>query len=134
MAGVAGYAAARRVSVDDLRGLEPREQAAAMIRLMDAPQLLDQSRVDDVLALTAVRTANLQAQIDYVARPFGGHLTYVRTAGSETADGRFPGLDYWSALADGGVTVHHVGGSHGTILNEPYVHDLAAAIRAIDER
>jgi len=128
VAGVAGYAAARKVDVGDLRGLEPREQAATMIRLMDAPQLLDETRVDDLLALTAVRTANLQAQIDYVARPYGGHLTYFCTAGSETADGRFPGLDYWSALAGGGVTVHHVGGSHGTILNEPYVHELAAAI------
>ncbi|HYH79351.1 MAG TPA: AMP-binding protein, partial [Longimicrobium sp.] len=133
VAGVAGYAAARKVKVDDLRGLEPREQAAAMIRLMDAPQLLDETRVDDILGLTAVRAANLQAQVDYVARPYGGHLTYFRTAGSETADRRFPGLDYWSALAGGGVTVHHVGGSHGTILNEPYVNELAAAILALDD-
>jgi amino acid adenylation domain-containing protein len=132
VAGLAGYAAARRVNVDDLRGLEPREQAAAMIRLMDAPRLLDETRVDDVLALTALRRANLQAQIDYVARPYGGHLTYVCTAGSETPDGRFPGVEFWSALAGGGTTVHRVGGSHGTILHEPHVNDLAAAILAMD--
>jgi len=131
VAGVAGYAAARRVNVDDLRGLEPREQAAAMIRLMDAPHLLDETRVDDILALTVLRRANLQAQIDYQPRPIAGHLTYFSTEGSKTADGRYPGQEYWSALAGGGTTVHRVGGSHGTILQEPYVNTLTAAIRAL---
>ncbi|HET7232303.1 MAG TPA: amino acid adenylation domain-containing protein [Longimicrobium sp.] len=133
VAGLAGYAAAGRVNVDDLRGLEPREQAAAMIRLMNAPQLLDETRVDDVLALTALRASNLQAQIDYAVGPYGGHLTYFTTEGSKAADGRYPGLEFWSALAGGGTTVHRVGGSHGTILNEPYSNVLAAAILALGD-
>jgi thioesterase domain-containing protein/aryl carrier-like protein len=128
VAGVAGYAAARKVNVDDIRGLEPREQAATMIRLMDAPHLLDESRADDLVALTELRRANLQAQIDYQPRPIAGALTYFTTEGSKTADGRYPGKDYWSALAGGGTTVHRVGGSHGTILDEPYVNTLAKAI------
>ncbi|HET7461434.1 MAG TPA: amino acid adenylation domain-containing protein, partial [Longimicrobium sp.] len=130
VAGLAGYAAARRVTVDEIRAPEPREMAARMIRLMDAPRLLDESRVDDVVALTELRRANLQAQIDYQVGPYPGHLTYFCTEGSKSADGRYPSLEYWSALAQGGTTVHHVGGSHGTILHEPYVNTLSAAILA----
>jgi thioesterase domain-containing protein len=34
---------------------------------------------------------------------------------------REPGLEFWSALAAGGLTVHRVTGSHGTILHQPHV-------------
>jgi thioesterase domain-containing protein len=128
VAGLAGHAAAARVDVDELRGLEGREQALAMLRKMDLPRLLPESRVDDVLALTAVRAANLQAQAAYRARPYPGHLTYFRTAGSDDAAGKSPGLEFWSALAQGGVTAHRVAGSHGTILQDPYVRELARVI------
>ena len=128
VAGLAGHAAASRVDVNDLRGLEPREQALTMLRKMDAPRILPESRVDDVLALTSVRAANLKAQAAYRPRAYDGHLTYFRTAGSEAADGSAPGLEFWRALARGGTTVHRVAGSHGTILQPPYVHDLARAI------
>ena len=118
------------MDVEELRGLEPREQALAMLRRMDAPDLLPESRVDDVLALTVVRAANLQAQAAYAPRPYPGRLTYFRTAGSETAAGHSPGLDFWSALALGGTDVHRVGGTHGTILHDPYVRELAEVILA----
>ncbi|HEX8694599.1 MAG TPA: amino acid adenylation domain-containing protein [Longimicrobium sp.] len=130
VAGLAGHAAAARVDVDELRGLEGREQALAMLRKMDLPRLLPESRVDDVLALTAIRAANLQAQAAYRPRPYPGRLTYFRTAGSDDARGGSPGLEFWGALAEGGVTAHRVAGSHGTILQEPYVRELARAILA----
>ncbi|MDB4947506.1 MAG: Amino acid adenylation protein [Gemmatimonadetes bacterium] len=130
VAGLAGYAAASRVDVATLRGLEPRAQALAMIRGLDLPHLLPESRVDDVLALTTVRAANLRAQTSYVARPYVGRLTYIRTAGSETAPGLSPGLAFWSALALGGTASHRVDGSHGTILQEPHVQNVAAALLA----
>jgi thioesterase domain-containing protein/acyl carrier protein len=130
VAGLAGHAVAARVDVEELRGMEEREAAIAMLRKMDAPRLLGESRVDDVLALTAVRGANLRAQAAYEPRPYRGHLTYFRTAGSDDARGESPGLEFWSALAPGGTTVHRVAGSHGTILNPPFVYDLARAILA----
>ncbi len=130
VAGLAGHAAASRVDVDELRGLEGREQALAMLRKMDAPRLLPESRVDDVLALTAIRAANLQAQAKYHPQPWHGPLTYFRTAGSDDARGEHPGFRFWSALARGGATAHRVAGSHGTILQEPYVRELARVIRA----
>ena len=127
VAGLAGHAAASRVDVNELRGLEGREQALAMLRKMDLPRLFPESRVDDVLALTAVRAANLQAQAAYRPRPYPGPLTYFRTAGSDDAGGRSPGLEFWGALARG-VTAHRVAGSHGTILQDPYVRELARVI------
>ncbi|HEU0055325.1 MAG TPA: alpha/beta fold hydrolase, partial [Longimicrobium sp.] len=134
VAGLAGHAAAARVDVATLRGLEPREQVLAMIRGMDLPQLFPESRADDVLALTAVRAANLRAQAVHVPGEYGGHLTYFRTAGSDDADGNSPGTEYWSSLARGGTTVHAVGGTHGTILHEPYVQVLAAGILEVGKK
>ncbi|MFL5385764.1 MAG: amino acid adenylation domain-containing protein [Longimicrobiaceae bacterium] len=128
VAGLAGHAAASRVDVNELRGLEGREQALAMLRKMDLPRLFPESRVDDVLALTSVRAANLQAQAAYRPRPYPGHLTYFRTAGSDDAEGRSRGLEFWGALARGGVTAHRVAGSHGTILQDPFVRELAHVI------
>jgi thioesterase domain-containing protein len=130
VAGLAGHAAASRVDVEELRGLEGRELALAMLRKMDAPRLLPESRVDDVLALTTVRAANLQAQARYQPQPYRGHLTYFRTAGSDDAQGEHHGFRFWSELARGGATAHRVAGSHGTILQEPYVRELARVIRA----
>jgi amino acid adenylation domain-containing protein len=134
VAGLAGFSAASRVDVATLRGLPPREQALAMIRGLRLPQLLPESRVDDVLALTAVRAANLRSQAAYQPRPYGGRLTYFLTAGSENGPGRSPGLEFWGALARGGVASHRVGGTHGTILQEPHVQHLAAALLAVDAR
>jgi len=127
VAGLAGHAAAARVDVNELRGLEGRELALAMLRKMDLPRLFPESRVDQVLTLTTVRAANLQAQAAYRPRPYPGPLTYFRTAGSDDAQGRSPGLDFWGGLA-GGVTAHRVAGSHGTILQRPYVAELARVI------
>jgi thioesterase domain-containing protein len=127
VAGLVGHGPAGRVDVETLRGLPPREMALAMVRGVAVPQLLGESRVDDVLALTRVRAANMEAQLAYQPAPYPGHLTYFSTPSSAT-EGAPSGLEYWSALARGGTTEHPVGGSHGTILQEPYVHTLAQAI------
>jgi amino acid adenylation domain-containing protein len=128
VAGLGGHAAASRVDVEELRGLEGRELVLTMLRKMDLPLMFPESRVDQVLALTTVRAANLKAQAAYQPRPYPGHLTYFRTAGSDDAQGRSPGLEYWGGLAQGGVTAHKVAGSHGTILQSPYVRELARVI------
>ncbi|HEX7241350.1 MAG TPA: thioesterase domain-containing protein, partial [Longimicrobiaceae bacterium] len=130
VAGVAGWAAASRVDVDRLRGLEPREAVLEMVRGMEAPHLLGEGRVDEVLALIAVRAANVRAQEGYRPGRYPGRLTYFRTVGSGHADAHAPGLAFWSALADGGATTHAVTGSHGSILQEPHVAAVAAALLA----
>jgi thioesterase domain-containing protein/aryl carrier-like protein len=131
VAGLAGHAAAAKVSVDELRGMDTRDAVLKMIRLMATPTLPEE-RADDALALTALRAANLQAQAEYEPRPYPGHLTYFRTLGSETTPALAPGLEFWSRLALGGTTVHRVPGSHGTMLLEPHVHALVEAVLAVD--
>ncbi|MET0397259.1 MAG: amino acid adenylation domain-containing protein [Longimicrobiaceae bacterium] len=130
VAGVAGWPAASRVDVERIRGLPLREQVLAMIRGIDAPRLLPESRADEVLALIAVRAANVRAQEGYRPGRYPGRLTYFRTAGSDHAAADAAGPAFWSALADGGTTVHTVTGSHGSILQEPHVAAVAAALLA----
>jgi thioesterase domain-containing protein len=121
IADLVGWAGASLVKVERIRRLPPREQALAAIRAVNSAKTLPLSRVDEVLALTAVRSANLHAMVAYRPAPYEGHLTYVRTAGSDRMFPREPGLEFWSALAAGGLTVHRVTGSHGTILHQPHV-------------
>jgi amino acid adenylation domain-containing protein len=134
VAGVAGYGAAARVDVDDLRAYEGREMVRQMIVRMDAPRLLDESRVDDIVALTDLRAANLRAQIGYAPKPYRGRLVYFQTAGSEDERGFSAGHAFWTALALGGTDAHRVGGTHGTILNEPYLNVLAEVLLSLGER
>ncbi|HEX8243800.1 MAG TPA: amino acid adenylation domain-containing protein, partial [Longimicrobium sp.] len=128
--GMAGYGAASRVSIDELRPYQGRELVRQMIVRMNAPHLMDESRVDDVLLLTELRAANLKAQGGYTPRPYPGRLTYFRTTGSEDASGVSHGQVFWSGLALGGTAAHGVGGTHSTILDDPYVQVLADVLLA----
>ena len=74
-----------RIRVDEVSHLPPREMAIAMIRQVDDARLLPESRADIIIALTRVRSGNLQAQATYDLRPYDGHLTYFRTEGSAEA-------------------------------------------------
>jgi amino acid adenylation domain-containing protein len=131
VAGLAGMAVAMRVDVDTLRGLRVRDAARVMLRGMDAPRILPESRLEDVVALTAVRAANLRAQAAYTAPPVDVHLTYFQPSGSARMDEFAGAVPFWSALALRGATVHRVGGSHGLILNEPHVHAIVDAVLAL---
>ena len=55
---------------------------------------------------------------------------HFRTAGSDNARGESRGIRFWGGLARGGAVAHRVAGSHGTILQPPYVRELARAILA----
>ncbi len=125
--GYAGWMAAERIHMDEVRHLPPREMALAMIRQVDDPRLLPESRVDVILALTRVRSGNLQAQAGYVLRPWDGHLTYFRTEGSAEAPLLASADQFWGSRA-GSVTVVPVTGNHGTILHEPHVYYIVNAV------
>jgi amino acid adenylation domain-containing protein len=125
VADLVGWTAASNVRVERLLPLPPREQALEAIRQARQPRTLPPSRVDEVLALTRVRQANLGAMVDYDPPAYGGHLTYFRTVSAERARPADGALEYWGARALGGMTVHRIGGAHGTILNPPYVRDVA---------
>jgi amino acid adenylation domain-containing protein len=132
IADLAGWVAASNVKVEAIRHLPPREQALEAVRQVRLKSL-PASRVDEILALTAVRQANLGALIAYDPPPCEIELTYFRTAASERTLPRDGAVEFWEARARGGLVLHRVAGSHGTILQPPYVSDvadkLAAAVR-----
>jgi amino acid adenylation domain-containing protein len=125
--GYAGWMAAERIDVDAARHLPPLEMARAMIRQVNDPRLLPEDRAELLVALTRVRSANLQAQATYDLRPYEGHLTYFRTEGSAAAVLQSSADVFWGSRA-GSVTIVPVTGDHGTILHEPHIHFVVRAI------
>jgi amino acid adenylation domain-containing protein len=119
--GFAGLLAADRIRVDEVAHLPPREMALAMIRQVADERLLPESRAELLVALTRVRSANLQAQATYGLQPYDGHLTYFRTEASAEAQLLSSAQEFWSTRA-ASTTVVPVTGNHGTILHEPHVN------------
>jgi amino acid adenylation domain-containing protein len=125
--GYAGWMAAERIRVDEVRHLPREEMAVAMIRQVADERLLPESRAELILALTAVRGANLQAQATYDLQPYDGHLTYFRTEASAESELLAAAHEFWGARA-GSITIVPVTGNHGTILHEPHVDLVVRAI------
>jgi len=133
VADLVGWAAAGTLRVESLRALPPREQALAAVRQLRIKSL-PESRVDEILALTAVRQSNLRALVTYEPKTYDGELTYFRTAASERTLPKDGAVEFWGSRALGGMTLHRVGGSHGSILEQPYVEDVAARLAAAVRR
>lgn len=129
IADLAGWVAASNLPVEAIRHLPPREQALEAVRQVRL-RSLPASRVDEILALTAVRQANLGALIAYEPPPCELELTYFRTAASERSLPRDGAVEFWEERARGGMVLHRVAGSHGTILQSPYVSDVAERLAA----
>ena len=130
VADLVGWGLASLVRVERIGRLPHREQAVEAVKQVDSPRQLPLSRVDEILTLTRVRRANLGALVGYDPPPYEGHLTYVRTAASDRAVPQDGAVEFWTRRALGGATVHRVGGSHGTILQQPFVADLAEKLTA----
>jgi amino acid adenylation domain-containing protein len=128
VADLAGWAAASLVKVEKIRHLPHREQATEALRQVNSPRVLPASRIDEILTLTRVRLANLGALVDYDPPVYDGHLVYVRTAASDRTLPPDGAVEFWSSRALGGATVHRVSGSHGTLLQQPFVQDVAAKL------
>jgi amino acid adenylation domain-containing protein len=129
VADLVGWAAASSVRVDRISALPPRQQAIEAVRQVNQPRALPASRVDEILTLTRVRQANLGALVGYRPPAYDGHLTYIRTAASDRAIPADGAVEFWSSRALGGATVHRIAGSHGTLLQPPFVEELAARLR-----
>ncbi|HEV7590204.1 MAG TPA: amino acid adenylation domain-containing protein, partial [Longimicrobium sp.] len=101
VADLVGWAAASSLQVESLRPLPPREQALAAVRQVRL-RSLPESRVAEILALTAVRQANLRALVTYAPKTYDGELTYFRTAASERALPKDGAVEFWGSRALGG--------------------------------
>jgi aspartate racemase len=74
-----------------------------------------------------VTEACWMAAHNYVPRPYQGSITLFRAA--EYSFGDCPQEHGgWQGFAEAGVTTHHVPGDHLTMLQEPHIATLAAAI------
>ncbi|HEX6910974.1 MAG TPA: amino acid adenylation domain-containing protein [Longimicrobium sp.] len=125
--GYAGWMAAERIRLDEVRHLPRAEMVLAMIRQVGDERLLPEQRAELILALTSVRSANLQAQATYDLQPYEGHLTYFRTEASAESELLGAAHEFWGSRA-ASVTVVPVTGNHGTILHEPHVEVVAGTI------
>src|SRR6185295_19657813 len=98
---------ASSVRVEAIRHLPPREQALAAVQQVRV-KALPETRVDEILALTAVRQSNLRALVSYEPKAYDGELTYFRTAASERTLPKDGAVEFWGSRALGGMTLHRV--------------------------
>jgi thioesterase domain-containing protein/acyl carrier protein len=76
-----------------------------------------------------VIAALYRCSLNYVPREYSGRLTVFRAADQPLACSHDPLMD-WARLARAGVNAPTVPGNHETILQEPYVRELAQALTA----
>ena len=106
---------------EDQRGQYCLQQAA---KLNLIPPEVGPAQVRNYLKLYG---ANLKALRDYVARKYPGRITLLKT-GYEVADG--DETIGWGALAEQGVEVYEVPGSHHDMVAPPHVEALARHLNA----
>jgi Thioesterase domains of type I polyketide synthases or non-ribosomal peptide synthetases len=79
-------------------------------------------------AFQKVETINQRALDAYVTRPYDGAVTYFKARQREWSEMVRP-EPLWRRLALGGLSVYTCEGNHNSIMVEPYVRSLAAALR-----
>jgi thioesterase domain-containing protein len=80
-----------------------------------------------------VMRAHRQARLRYRPRPYAGRVVLYRSRGQTISKILFGSMDPqlgWGALAEGGVEVKLVEGSHRNVHLEPHVSSLGSAIRS----
>jgi aspartate racemase len=81
--------------------------------------------------------ANDQAQSQYIFQLYPGQMTLLRTddKNRDTAVGmQYDPLFGWGSLVAGGIDVHHLPGSHLSLLDEPNVRVLAEKLKLCLEK
>jgi amino acid adenylation domain-containing protein len=77
--------------------------------------------------------ANAIALNEYIFSSYPGKLTLLRTADEERDDDKV-GMEYepdfgWTELFTGGLEIHHIPGSHISLLDEPHISVVAEKIK-----
>jgi thioesterase domain-containing protein/acyl carrier protein len=78
-------------------------------------------------SLRSVVRANRCARHDYVPTPYGGRITLFKATDRWDAALGDP-FGRWTALAGGGISIHEVPGTHGSMIREPLVRTLAEGL------
>jgi thioesterase domain-containing protein len=72
---------------------------------------------------------HLKALTEYRPRPYPGRVTVFRTRRQPLFCSHDPQMA-WPRLAQGGVEVRNISGSHRNLLQEPFVQSLASELGA----
>ncbi|MEZ4560325.1 MAG: hypothetical protein R2854_28460, partial [Caldilineaceae bacterium] len=78
--------------------------------------------------MLATLQATMQAQSQYKAQPYDGHVTLFRVAQQTVPDDDAQTLG-WKQLVGRGVTVHHLPGHHLNMMRSPQVQMLAEQLQ-----
>ncbi|HEY0733696.1 MAG TPA: amino acid adenylation domain-containing protein [Herpetosiphonaceae bacterium] len=119
------------VSPEELRALTPEEQLVYLVdRARAAGKIPPDFGLAHAQALLRVYTANIAAWEAYRPQEYAGRITLFR-AGEQAEDTTALPLDGgWGAFAADGVDIHMVAGSHETMVQEPYVEELARQLQS----
>lgn len=103
---------------------EERRHSSARKKLMNEDgQFVD---ANSIAAFVAANTLSIER---YKPEPYSGRITVIRAGHDlfDTAEARNTGLG-WGVVAAGGLVVYEVPGEHLTMLEQPYVPELARCI------
>lgn len=120
------------VTAPELRPLGPDERLDLLVERARGTDLLpDGGNRESMRRLLALFQNNALAAVRYRPQPLEGRLLLIRPRVPSRAAPSLPGDEYsgWRALARGGVDLRWMDGTHGQMLLEPYIGQLARLVR-----
>jgi thioesterase domain-containing protein len=110
--------------------LKPAEQLDRILaRAKDLGVIPADAGLVDGQRLLEVFSANAEAMHRYVPQTYDGRLTVIRTNDHRGAMAEDPTLG-WGRLATGGVDSYVVGGTHYTMIRNPFLREVSTALAA----
>jgi thioesterase domain-containing protein len=107
-----------------LRRLPAGDQVETVVTLLEDAGLVPDSIRDEIRRRIAIFAATTQAFLTYQPTAFDGSIILL-----EAADSGQVKAAQWQPLATAGLEHHVVPGDHHTMLQPPYLQDLAKIVR-----
>lgn len=122
-----------KINHGEIVNLQPAARLEYVLQILHQHQLIPRDSGRELIAgLLNVYQANLQANLSYQPMPIpGSTITLFKTAALAAQFLDDPTLG-WGQLTSEEVQVYSVTGEHQTLLQEPYVTQLANLIRGIE--
>lgn len=121
------------VTADELRPLTPEQRLDLLVERGRGSSLLpDKTDRAGMRRLLSVFQNNALAAVRYVPGRLEGRILLIRPRIPTRAAPGIPGDDLsgWGPLASGGVDLRWIGGTHGQMLQKPFVFELAGHVRS----
>jgi thioesterase domain-containing protein len=118
------------VPAEELRHLSPDEKLLHVLRRKKGvSRMFPKLALQELATFRKIVTANLQAMLSYVARPYPGRALFFQASERDAMTVANPSQG-WVDLIQGGLTVHEVPGNHITMNLMPNVQVMAEHLRA----